>query len=93
MKISLRARFTLRALFVFITLGCFLLAGWEGTKRHTAEIRNSRYIDTYALAPFVFDQFYPREGKRRFFVWFFGLTLRLPYEEETPIFEGNPGYP
>ncbi len=91
-KKSWRGRFTLKALFVLITLACVTLAGWEGTKRYAEEERNALLLDTYALTPFVLQRDSNSKGTRKYFLWFFGWTIRIPYEEQIPIFDGSDGF-
>jgi len=93
-------RFSVRALAIFVTLVCAYFGAWEATKRYgTASDPELKTLDSLFLqtpAPFLIvqDESDPAVKRaygsryhpyvRRYYLWFFGLTARLPIETNCP---------
>ena len=91
-----RPRFSLRTLFVLVTLVCAYFGAWEATKRYGVRSGNEWPVSSPSAA-FVWNERSPvaliierTEGvstadaaaptHRRYYLWLFGPTFRLPFQ-------------
>ena len=93
-----RSKWSVRILLIVITLICAYLACWGPTKTWGgADVRNHVSVvgiveiyDMDVVAPlFVSAEVAVLQPKfkhyRRYYFWFFGYVVKLPYERELPV--------
>ncbi len=91
----LRPRFSVRTLAIFVTLVCVYFGAWEATKRYgPRSISDDVLVLEEPPAPFIVRgyllEYQPMTSlsdirilaTRRYYIWLFGPTIKLPYEEE-----------
>ena len=90
-----RPRFSVRTLVIVVTLVCCYLGLWEATKRQGRSdvlVETLRY-DVKAIAPLIVATgetklgdgnltYTPVTPIRRYYFWFFGYVVKLPFERE-----------
>src|SRR5262245_28464496 len=92
---KLRLRFSLRALLILVTLVAVYLGCWPATKRWgvPTEVDSEFFMGADSPAPLVvgIDELDPTMTgriignaiRRRYYLWFFGLKINLPFTSDV----------
>ena len=87
-KSRFRFRFSVRTLAIFVTLVCAYFGAWEATKRYGVPPKSELRFGGVASSPAPFLIRYEEDVsgdfyfhyERHYYIWFFGLKIKLPLD-------------
>src|SRR5688572_5312529 len=96
-----RPRFSIRTLAIVVTLVCAYFGAWEATKRHgISDMGADPLGEVESPMPFIVrqDEIISTDSvkyatPRRYYFWFFGAKIKLPYETTWDVWAAMPDPP